>query len=273
MNTRYIAIIVPEISNSFFAEIVNGVEFIANNKGYHVVIYQTHDSTEKELENIKAIAYRKADGLLMSPSTNQMQVNEVIKNIGVNLPVVYFDRVPSDNFCHKVVCDNYLAAYEGTAWLIKQGKRRIAHLAGPSGISISVERLAGYSAALLDAGISVDPHLIRYSNFLSVEIKESIKILEEKYKPDAYFASSDRLSLYCYEAVQMLPASRTSEIKMVGFTNGPYAHLLRPKIGIIVQPAFEMGKVAAEMLLNTIGKKNKNIEYGFVKLPAELKNI
>lgn len=273
MNTRYIAIIIPEISNSFFAEIVNGVEFVANSKGYHVVIYQTHDSTDKELENIKAIAYRKADGLLMSPSTNQMQVNEVMKNLGVKLPVVFFDRVPSDNFCHKVVCDNYRAAYDATTWLIKQGKRRIAHMAGPGGISIFIERLAGYSAALLDAGISVDPQLIRYSNFLAGEINANIGILEEKFKPDAYFASSDRLSFYCYEAVQMLPEPRASEIKIVGFTNGPFAHLLRPKLTAIVQPAFEMGKVAAEMLLNTIGKKNKNIEYGFVKLPAILKNI
>jgi LacI family transcriptional regulator len=273
MNTRYIAIIVPEIANSFFAEIVNGVEYVANNKGYHVVIYQTHDSTEKEIDNIRAIAHRKADGLLMSPSTNQMQVNEIMKNIGVKLPIVYFDRVPSDNYCHKVVCDNYQAAYDATSWLIKQGKRKIAHMAGPSGISISIERLAGYSAALLDAGIMVDPNLIRYSNFLASEAMENIKELEEKYKPDAYFASSDRLSLYCYEAVQLLSEPRASEVKIVGFTNGTFAHLLRPKLSAIVQPAFEMGKIAAEMLLNTIAKKNKNIEYGFIKLPAVLKNI
>ncbi|NBU35960.1 MAG: LacI family transcriptional regulator [Bacteroidetes bacterium] len=272
-NTRYIAIIVPEISNSFFAEVVNGVEYEANKKGYHVVIYQTHDSAEKEIDNIKAIAHRKADGLLMSPSTNQMQINEIIKHLEVKLPIVYFDRVPSDNYCHKVVCDNYQAAYEATSWLIKQGKRKIAHLAGPSGISISIERSAGYSAALLEAGISVDPGLIRYSNFLASEAMENFKYLEEKYQPDAYFASNDRFSLYCYEAVQLLPEPRASEVIIVGFTNSSISHLLRPKLIAIVQPAFEMGKIAAEMLLNTIAKNNKNVEYGFIKLPAVLKNI
>jgi DNA-binding LacI/PurR family transcriptional regulator len=179
MNTRYIAIIVPEISNSFFAEIVNGVEFVANNQGYHVVIYQTHDSTEREINIIRDVARRKADGLLLSPSTNQTEVNEVMKSIGAKLPVVYFDRVPSDNYCHKVVCDNYQAAFEATSWLIQQGKRRIAHMAGPSGISISIERLAGYSAALLHAGISVDPNLIRYSNFLAREAWDNLRDLEE----------------------------------------------------------------------------------------------
>ena len=91
MNTRYIAIVVPEIANSFFAEIVNGVEFAANNKGYHVVIYQTHDSTEKELANIRAIVHRKADGLLLSPVTGQVQFKETMNQLGVNLPVVFFD--------------------------------------------------------------------------------------------------------------------------------------------------------------------------------------
>ena len=272
MNTRYIAIIVPEISNSFFAEIVNGVEYVANNQGYHVVIYQTHDSTEREINIIRDVARRKADGLLLSPSTNQTEVNEVMKSIGAKLPVVYFDRVPSDNYCHKVVCDNYQAAFDATTWLIKQGKRRIAHMAGPSGISISIERLAGYSAALLNAGISVDPNLIRYSNFLAGEARDNLRELEEKYQPDAYFASSDRLSFYCYEAVQKLQEPRASEVKIVGFTNAPFAHLLRPKLSAIVQPAFDMGKIAAEMLLNTITKKNKDIEYGFIKLPAVLKN-
>lgn len=146
-------------------------------------------------------------------------------------------------------------------------------MSGPSGISISIERQAGYSAALLDAGISVDPGLIRYSKFLASEVMENFKFLEENYQPDAYFASSDRLSLYCYEAVQLLPEPRASKVKIVGFTNTNIAHLLRPKLNAIVQPAFEMGKVAAEMLLNTIAKKNKNIEYGFIKLPAILKNI
>lgn len=273
MNTRYIAIVVPEIANSFFAEIVNGVEFAANNKGYHVVIYQTHDSTEKELANIRAIVHRKADGLLLSPVTGQVQIKETMNQLGVNLPVVFFDRVPSDNYCHKVVCDNYQAAYEATSWLIKQGKRKIAHLAGPPGISISIERLAGYSAALLDAGISVDPGLIRYSNFLASEIKENFQFLEDHYQPDAYFASADRLSHYCYEAIQSLPEPRASKVKVLGFTNTTFAHLLRPKLVAIVQPAFEMGKIAAEMLLHTIARKNKHIEYGFVKLPAELKNI
>jgi len=272
MNTRYIAIIVPEISNSFFAEIVNGVEFVANSQGYHVVIYQTHDSTEREINIIRDVARRKADGLLLSPSTNQKEVNEVMKSIGAKLPVVYFDRVPSDNYCHKVVCDNYQAAFDATTWLIKQGKRRIAHMAGPSGISISIERMAGYSAALLNAGISVDPNLIRYSNFLAREAWDNLRDLEEKYQPDAYFASSDRLSFYCYEAVQKLQEPRASEVKIVGFTNAPFAHLLRPKLSAIVQPAFDMGKIAAEMLLNTITKKNKDIEYGFIKLPAVLKN-
>lgn len=273
MNTRYIAVIVPEISNSFFAEIINGVEFVANSMGYHVVIYQTYDSPEKEITNIRNIVHRKADGLLLSPSSNQTQVNEIMSSLGVKLPIVYFDRVPSDNYCHKVVCDNYKAAYEATDWLIKQGKRKIAHMAGPSGISTSIERLAGYSAALLDAGISVDPNLIRYCNFQVSEAKKNFQYLEEVHKPDAYFASSDRLTFYCYEEIQLLPEDRSLELKIIGFTNGSFAHLLRPKLGAIVQPAFEMGKVSAEMLLNTISKKNKNIDYGFVKLPAIFENI
>jgi len=273
MNTRYLAILVPEISNSFFSEIVNGVEHAAIARGYQVLICQTHDSEETELNIIQDLIFRKADGLLLSSNAHQSKVVDTLREMGVKVPVVFFDRVPKDNSCHKVVCDNYQAAFDGTRELIRQGRRKIAHLAGPRGNSITEERIAGYSTALLSAGISVDARLIAHSSFVRQEALKNFRYLEEKHAPDAYFAASERLTFYCYEAIQALAGPRREEIKLVGFTNDPYAHMLKPALGAIIQPAFEMGKQAADLLLNAIARKNKQGEYGFFRLPAILRNL
>jgi LacI family transcriptional regulator len=154
--SRSIGVVVCEIANNFFSQAINGIESIAYNRGYHVIISQSHESYEREVVNVQHLASRSVDGLLVSLSSETTDLSHFIELHDKGLPIVFFDRVTSEINTHKVIADNYKAAYEATVHLVKNSYKKIAHITSAPFLSITKERLEGYKNALLENGLSFD---------------------------------------------------------------------------------------------------------------------
>src|SRR5215212_9266528 len=193
--SRSIGVVVSEIANNFFSQAINGIESIAYNRGYHVIISQSHESYDREVVNVEHLASRSVDGLLVSLSTETDHF-EHFKNLhDKGFPIVFFDRITDEIETHKVVADNYKGAYDATQHLIDAGYSKIAHLTSSSHLSISIERLNGYKAALKDNNITLNESYIKYCShggMIYTELEEAVKeLVHLEDRPDAIFSAGD----------------------------------------------------------------------------------
>ncbi|MBC6992054.1 LacI family DNA-binding transcriptional regulator [Hymenobacter sp. BT491] len=270
-SSRAIAVIVPQIANPFFSQAINGIEAIAYNRGYHVIIFQTHESYEREVANVQQSMARKVDGLLISLSSETSDVSHLKEIQQKGLPLVLFDRVSAELEATQVVADNFAGAFAATEHLIKAGRRRIAHLTIPPWLSITQERLAGYRAALEQYGLPFDENLVRYGTFGPDEVGPMVDdLMSLSPTPDAFFTASDRLAMGCLTALRQRHVNIPEDVSLIGFTNLNVADLLSPSLSTVVQPAQEIGQVAAERLIDLIERKQKAAPIGTVKIPTEL---
>ncbi|GEM62872.1 LacI family transcriptional regulator [Sphingobacterium faecium NBRC 15299] len=267
-----IGIIVSEIANNFYSQVINGVESIAHNKNYQVVISQTHESAEREKMNVEYLSSRSVDGLLISLSseTNNIEYLKTLHNQGY--PIVFFDRIPEDFDTFKVTSNNFKGAFDATEHLILNGHRRIAHLTNSKSLSITKERLAGYQGALKKHHIAYDENLVKFSEYGGMhmqEIDEAIDALFQQ-KFDAIFISGDKLSTgYLMYSKKKYP-KLISKIAIAGFTNSNVVSIFSPSLTVVRQPAFEMGKVATDLLIRMIEAKRPITEYETITLETEL---
>ena len=146
--SKSIGVVVSEVANSYFSQAINGIESIAYDKGYHVIISQTHESYEREIINVNHLASRSVDGLLISVSSLTEDISHLKNLHDKGLPIVFFDRIAEEINTHKVTANNQKGAFDATEHLIKSGFKRIAHLTSSSQLSITKERLLGYRKAL-----------------------------------------------------------------------------------------------------------------------------
>ncbi|MVM41554.1 substrate-binding domain-containing protein [Spirosoma sp. HMF3257] len=267
--SRVIGVVVPQIANNYFSQAINGIDAIAYSRGYQVIIFQSHESYERELLTVQQAVARKVDGLLISLSGGTSDVSHLRDLQERKLPIVLFDRVSKelDSFC--VTADNFTGAFAATEHLIQSGRRRIAHLAIPSYISITQERLAGYRAALEKYGVPYDENLIRYSEFSQNDVEPVVNDLLNQ-SPDAFFAAGDRLALGCLATLKKRGIAIPETVSLIGFTNTPVADLLAPPMSTVEQPALDIGQVAAEQLINLIEGKQKLTQPGMIRMPTRM---
>lgn len=272
--SRSIGVVVCEIANNFFSQAINGIESIAYNRGYHVIISQSHESYDREVVNVEHLASRSVDGLLVSLSSETEHI-EHFKNLHEKgFPIVFFDRITEEIETFKVVVDNYKGAYDATQHLVDSGYTKIAHVTSSPHLSISKERLDGYKAALADNGIALNESYIRYCNhggMIYAELEDAVKSLVQlKDRPDAIFSAGDRLTISCLNALRSIGLKIPDDIALVGFSNSPLAELLNPALSVVKQPAFEMGQVATELLIKLIESKRPVTEFEKVVLQTEI---
>lgn len=270
-SSKAIGVIVPQIANNFFSQAINGIEAIAYNRGYHVIIFQTHESYERELANMQQAVARRVDGLLLSLSSETSDLSHIKALHAQGMPLVLFDRVADELNVSQVVADNFTGAYAATAHLLSTGRRRIAHLTIPPYLSITQERLAGYRAALDAYGVPFDENLVRYGTFGPDEADQLVdELLAQSPRPDAFFTASDRLALGCLKALRERGIAIPEDISLIGFTNLQAAEMLNPPLSTVTQPAQEIGQLAAERLIELIERKHKAAPVSTVKLPTVL---
>jgi LacI family transcriptional regulator len=269
--SKSIGVVVSEVANSYFSQAINGIESIAYDKGYHVIISQTHESYEREIINVNHLASRSVDGLLISVSSLTEDISHLKNLHDKGLPIVFFDRIAEEINTHKVTANNQKGAFDATEHLIKSGFKRIAHLTSSSQLSITKERLLGYQNALKANNIEVDESLIKYCShggMIYEEIELAIKdLMAQQEKPDAIFVGGDRICNCCLTVLKKL---KISNISLAGFSNSDVLDLFSPSLTSVRQPAFEIGQLATEMLLQLIEAKYPVQEFENKILPTNL---
>lgn len=272
--SRSIAVVVCEIANNYFSQAINGIESVAYNRGYHVIISQSHESYEREIVNVEHLASRSVDGLLVSLSAETNQFDHYKNLHDKGFPIVFFDRITDEIETYKVVADNYQGAYNVTKHLINAGYKKIAHLTSAAHLSISVERLEGYKAALRDNKIPFNDLYVKNCNhggMIYNEQEDAIKsLLNLKDKPDAIFSGGDKLTVSCLAVLNELKVKVPEEVALAGFSNSPLVELMKPGLTVVKQPAFEMGQTATELLIKLIESKKPVTDFKKIVLQTEI---
>lgn len=256
-NSATIAVVIPEIANNFFALAIDGIQLLAEQKGYHVLIYLTHEDFKNEESTVKHLQNGRVDGVLISLCGDTTSINHLSELQQSGMPIVFFDRVPDTMECPTVTTDDYDSGCKATEHLIQSGCKKIAYLGVKGHLSTTQKRMMGYQAALQKYNLPKDPKLvIQCSNDNLANVALLKKIFSKKNRPDGIFASVEKLAISTYYACNELGISIPKQLKLVSFSNLRTASLLSPSLTTITQPAFEIGKEAARMLFSIIEKKN-----------------
>lgn len=270
--TRALGVVVSEIANNYFSQSINGIESIAYNRGYHVIITQSHESQEREKVNVQHLAARGVDGLLVSLSSESVDISYLKELHEKGLPIVFFDRISNEIETHKVMANNYLGAFHATEHLIYQDFKKIAHITSSPHLSITIDRLEGYKAALEKHNIPFNAALVKYcphGGMIADEVEEALTgLFKSKTKPDAIFTAGDRLTTVCFGTLKRMKQKK--EVGFTGFTNTQLGDLFSPSLTVIRQPAFEIGQTATELLIQIIESKRPVTEFETKMLETSL---
>ena len=270
-SSKAIAVVVPQIANYYFSQAINGIEEVANQRGYDVLIFQTNESYEREVANLRQAVARRVDGVLISLSSETSDVSHLRELQQSGMPIVQFDRVAPELETPRIVAGNYAGAFAATEHLIRSGRRHIAHLTIQPWLNITRERLAGYRAALEQNGLAYDEGLVHFGTFGPDEVGPLVDaLLARTPRPDAFFTASDRLVLGCLAALRQRRVAIPEEVALIGFTNLNVADMLSPSLSTVVQPAKEMGQEAVVRLLDLIERKHRAAPPTTITIPTTM---
>jgi len=261
--SKTIAVIVPELANNYFSQAIHGIERIARENGYHILIYVTDDDYKKEVNFIQHLHNGRADGIIMSVS-GEANDHNYLNNFGAKrLPLVFFDRIYEDIETPRVITNDYNSSFSATEHLIEQGCKRVAYMVVNKSLSIGKTRMQGYIDALAKHKIAFDENLIVDCSNSYEENSVIVKQALLELKPDGIFASVERLAFATYYACYDLGIKIPDDVKVISFSSLEIAPLLNPSLTTITQPATEIGEEAAKLLfriLDNDADKNRSDE-------------
>jgi LacI family transcriptional regulator len=239
--SNILGIIIPTADRSFFSSVVRGIEEIANQSKYNVMICQTYDQYEKELASVEALLNARVDGIIVSHGKEK------------GIPLILFDRSNDELEVSQVVIDDYLGAFKATEHLIKQGYKRIAHFTNNKKISIYKERLRGYREALIQNGMPYDESLVIASNLQLEDGRASMtQLLSLTKMPDAVFSASALGAMGAMQVLKEKGIRIPDQVGLVGFSNETFMSFTEPSLTTVDQHSMRMGNAAAEIFLEEI---------------------
>lgn len=255
--SKTIAVVLPEVADSFFSLAINGIEAIAEEKGYHVLIYLTHESFLREQAILKDFQSRRVDGVLMSITSETATYQHIQSLHDKEMPIVFFDRVCDEVNTARITTDDYESSYKATQHLIDAGCKNLCFLSISNSLSISNKRKEGFQKALADNKLE-DKYsdLVICGNNTEDNYQMIKSVLLNAQKPDGIVASVEKLTTDIYLACKELNLNIPKDVKVVSFSNLSAATILNPSLTTITQPAYNMGKVAATVLFKALEKKN-----------------
>lgn len=260
--TKTICIIIPEIIHHFFATVISGVENVANENGYNVLVCLSDESFDKEVINMEMLANGSIDGFIMSLSKEtqlKKDFHHIVEVINQGMPVVMFDRVTNEILCDKVIIDDNLAAFNATQHLIDKGFKKIALISTVDYVSVGKLRTEGYIKALKNNDLKVDENLI-----LKIEdtenFEDAIANLIANNSIDAIFAVNELFAVTAIKEANKLGKKVPDDISVIGFTDGIISKYSSPSITTVSQNGVKMGGKAAKMLIERLEAEEEDEE-------------
>ena len=261
--TKTIGIIIPEIVHHFFATVICGVENVANEHGYNVIVCLSDESFDKEVINMEMLANGSIDGFIMSLSKETQQKKDfhhISEVINQGMPVVMFDRITNDIICDKVIIDDNLAAFQAVQTLIDKGLKKIALITTVDYVSVGKLRTEGYLKALKSNDIKVNENLI-----LKIEdidhCDEVIENLINNQPIEAIFAVNELFAVTAIKAALKKGLKIPEDIAIIGFTDGIISKYSSPSITTVSQNGIKMGGKAAKMLIERLESEDEDDEH------------
>lgn len=260
MKTKTIVVVVPDITNTFFSQVLRGIEVIARGNGYRVLLGDTENNIAIERKYLKALYEKYADGLILL--TARME-RDRIESLAEKYPVVLACEYLKGSNIPTVSIDNINAARRATEHLIKLGHKRIAHITGPMNVVLSRDRLKGYKQTMKTYGVEIDPLLINEGDFYyKTGYDLMLKLMSIDNPPTAIFAANDEMAIGAIKAIQSQGLKVPEDIAIVGFDNIEMSAFFSPSLTTIGQPTYKIGEKAMNLLLNLFrGKKLKKNQF------------
>ena len=255
--SKLVGLMLSDISNPFFAQVVRGLEDSLAAKGYTVILCDTDVDVEKEKTYLRVLLSRRIDGLVVSLAGDEHEYDHFK---ALDLPVVFFNRTPDSDIFNRVKTQNFDGAYLAASHLIDHGYRRIGIVAGPQHISVGRERLHGFRRALEDRGQEFDPELVGIGQF-SVEGGYSAMeaLMGLTRKPDAVFTCNNVLTLGAFRFLRDAGCRIPQDIAFLGYDDPDWTTIVDPPLSVIRQHGFEMGQKTGELVLDCIQKKETKL--------------
>jgi LacI family transcriptional regulator len=248
-----IGLIVSDIRNPFFASVARGVEDVAQEHGYTLVLCNSDESADRETACLNALETRAVDGVLLaSAGVADAHLSRLVR---AGYPIVLVDRDLPELGAPAVMLDNEGAAYSAVWHLITRGHRRIAMLSGRAAISTTTERVAGYRRALREAGIDFDARLVVSGASTSEGGASATNIvLDVDPPPSAIFSGNNLMSIGALQVIATRGLGVPEDVALVGFDDFPFpwSDAFRPHLTTIAQPTYELGRRAAEILVRRL---------------------
>lgn len=255
--SHILGLLIPDMQNTFYADVARGIEEVCHNRGYTVILVNSGEDTKKQNRSLETLQEESVDGVILPPIKGGREgVQSLVDN---GIPVVCYDRRPEKGNMDTIVSDDRRGAYCATVHLIRQGHRRIAYIGSIEGISTTEERQQGYEEALRDHGIRPDPTLIRNGDARhqgGERITRALLNLDDP--PTALFTGNNLTTLGAYSALNALGVQVPEDIALVGYDDIPWAKALHPPPTVVDQPGYEMGQRTAELLMQRIKESERS---------------
>lgn len=247
-----IGLIIPEIVHYFFSQVISGIEDVAYDAGYQVIICQSNESYSREAKSVQALLSSRIEGLILSISKETRDLEHLNHLRKKNIPIVFFDRVPNDFQADRVIIDDYNGAYQAVKHLINTGCRQIAHLGTSRDMGIGKDRYEGYIQALRDHRLSVNEKLIIDCDTYKAARLITRKLLFGSNPVDGIFAVNDLTAIGALQTAKECGIKIPEKLAIVGFSNGIYSNMTDPPLTTVEQFGYKMGQKAAKMLLDRL---------------------
>jgi LacI family transcriptional regulator len=256
--SQIIGLIISDIQNPFFTSVVRGVEDIAYKNDYTVLLCNSDEDPLKERLYLDVMISERAAGVIISPASETGNHSQAVLKAGI--PVVALDRRMLDLEVDTVIVDNFDGAYRAVCHLLNLGHRRIGFIGGPPQITTARERKEGYMSALGEQGITPDPSLVKAGDFkLAGGYRAACEILEIENPPTAIFAANNLTTLGALNSIHEKKLRIPQDIAIVGFGDMPWATSLNPSLTAVAQPTYELGRMAADLLLQRIEDRDREV--------------
>ncbi|MDO7848468.1 substrate-binding domain-containing protein [Hymenobacter sp. M29] len=263
--THTIGVLIPDLERPFFATAVSGIQAVATEAGYRVMICQSKESYETEVSNVRALVASQVDGLLICHSRETRNFDHVKPKACRGIPVVHFDRVSNEVDSAKVILDDWNGAFSITEHLIQQGAQRIAILAGPESLLISRNRMAGYQHALKSYDLPLRPE---YEVHIEFKVEEVVAALDAwlalPEPPDAIFAINYVNAFDLLVALKKRGVRVPQDVAVVGFGDDVMAAMIEPGLTTVDLHPYRIGQQAARLFLEQIQQKELFQPHTFV---------
>ncbi len=269
--TKMLGMIVSDITNPFFSQVVRGAEEAALKQGYLLLTFNTDDHEERERQVLSVLRSRRVDGILLVVAPSKTKPTHIVETLKAGIPVVCLDRLPPGIAVDSVTVDNVAAARECVRHLIAQGNQKIGIITGSLALATAQQRLLGYEKAMHEANLDVDKRWVRRGDFRSESgYQLGREILQEENRPTALFVSNNLMAYGVLRALDDLGLQCPRDLAIATFDDPAITQVFRPRLTAVFQPAYSFGYTGAELLIQRIESKTTGESPISIRLPTEL---